>query len=238
LTRDPLGYVDGMNMLGYVKSNIINFIDNYGLKKESCGDKKFKLETQCCIDGNVVNEKPCIVNIFIAHNFMITKLLMHLPKGENTNIKKISVASCKTKEANNRILEHEKLSKYAIVSDKRSNGYTYPNNYKYVNIGEDKFRKEPLDRKAGDFTMEEVLKLEIALMFNEIEKLKDISKSGICCEKIIFELIGFDQKGETWLQENIKLLKEFGFSTGSNTPRRKDIDVKKTMENRFYNSKK
>ena len=55
LQRDPLGYVDGMNLYEYVRGNSINFNDPLGLKKKCCGVKSFSVKWEKYDENNGKN---------------------------------------------------------------------------------------------------------------------------------------------------------------------------------------
>jgi RHS repeat-associated protein len=53
LSRDPIGYADGMSLYEYVRSAPLRFADPSGLKPADCCGVEYDDEKQCCVDEKV-----------------------------------------------------------------------------------------------------------------------------------------------------------------------------------------
>jgi len=68
MQRDPLGYVDGMNLFEYVGGNVVNWVDPSGLKRKCCcNGRSFSPEKMCCIKNIKVPGKDCKIHILVGH---------------------------------------------------------------------------------------------------------------------------------------------------------------------------
>jgi RHS repeat-associated protein len=58
MQRDPLGYVDGMSLYGYLKSNPLKYRDPRGTNTKCCDGKGYDPEKECCNDDNEIYGCP------------------------------------------------------------------------------------------------------------------------------------------------------------------------------------
>ena len=77
MQRDPLGYVDGMNLMEYVGANVVNWVDPLGLTKES----------YCCVKELKINIASGNLNKVKYKNLYGNKFNVEI-KLEHSNFKK------------------------------------------------------------------------------------------------------------------------------------------------------
>jgi len=213
MQRDPLGYVDGMNLFDYVGGNGINWVDPLGLKKECCilktyaGHEKkvsFKPEKQCCLKNKnkVVDQKTCPLVIYVGHRL---SFIFKIPSIKfNNSALKFSAACCKAKDANE-LIRKSAGEKYVESNPRRKNEYVFgdkeittpPRIWK--NPGSARYSMLPKEIEVKHL-LRDILDDEIANMYNYIDEAQNTSISGKCCNKFVIRIIGLEKDGVNFLK--------------------------------------